>query len=88
MVKLHKVVWSAGAKGSLRKAHDYIKVDSVQSANTFKDELTRRVRLLKKFPLSYPREPFLAEKDREYRFTLACGATKLSFASQTMLSVL
>ena len=61
------VVWSNSAKAELRKAFDYIALDSLQNAQMVRDELIDLTIDLAEDPEKYPLDKFKKDNDGTWR---------------------
>jgi addiction module RelE/StbE family toxin len=61
------VVWSKSAKAELKKAFDYIALDSLQNAQIVRDELIDATIELAKNPEKHPFDQFKTENDGSWR---------------------
>lgn len=61
------VVWSDSAKAELKKAYEYIALDSLQNAKMVRDTLIDLTIELPKNPEKYPSDKFKKENDGTWR---------------------
>jgi len=61
------VIWSNSAKVQLKKAYEYIALDSVQNAQTVRDVLIDMTIELAKHPEKYPLDQFKKDNDGTWR---------------------
>lgn len=62
-----KVVLDNEAKKALAAAYIYIRNDSLQSADKFKNEVLKSIKELIKYPEKYPSDKYRIDKDTSYR---------------------
>lgn len=61
------VVWSDSAKAELRKAYEYIALDSLQNAKMVRDTLINLTIELPEHPEKYPSDKFKKDNDGTWR---------------------
>ena len=61
------VVWSNSAKAELKKAYEYIALDSLQNAKTVRDTLIDLTIELPNHPEKYPLDKFKKDNDGTWR---------------------
>lgn len=61
------VVWTSGARESLKNIYQYIKKDSPQNALQVKNGLLKLANSLNLFPEKFPREHFLEDEPENFR---------------------
>ena len=65
--KKRKIVWDNQAKEYLRKATQYIKLDSPQNAEKVKNAIRLAVEEIPKYPERYPPDKYRLNNNSEYR---------------------